>query len=111
MKTILAVALILATGLAAFAMWGAAHARRMAWSGSQIFIHGTPVCVMQRNGGIEAAVGECGSLPGAREEEPDPSGGMPHRFGVPGSGLPPGHPPIGSDPGMMGGEGVRRIPI
>jgi len=111
-KTILGVASLLAIGIAAFTMWGSMHARRAAWSGSQIFIHGTPVCVMQRDGGIEAFVGECGSLSGDRGEEAELPGGMPpHRFGIPGYGLPPGHPPIDGGPGGNGGAGTRRIPI
>jgi hypothetical protein len=111
LKTILATALILMTGLAALSMWGSMHARRMGGSSRQIFIHGTPVCVTQRGGEIEAAVGKCGPLPGAPEGEGNASGRSPHRFGTPGFGLPPGHPPVGSDPGMIGGEEIRRLPI
>jgi hypothetical protein len=49
-KTILATALILALGITGISLWGAVHARRMAVSSSQIFVHGTPVCVLQRGG-------------------------------------------------------------
>lgn len=106
MKTILAIALILTTGLAALSIWESVHARRMGGPSSQIFIHGTPVCVTQRGGEIEAAVGECGLLPGTSGEEGDASGSSPHRLGTPGFGLPPGHPPIGSDPDL--GNGAAR---
>jgi len=88
LKTFLAGALILAAVLAAVSLWGMVHARRMGVSSSQIFIHGTPVCVTQRGGEIETAIGECGSSPG----------------------LPPGHPPVGGDPDLFDGA-ARRIPI
>lgn len=111
MKEILAFVMLLAAGIGAFTMWGSMHAHRAAGSGSQIFIHGTPVCVTQRAGGIEAFVGECGSLSGGRGEDAELPGGVPHRYGIPGHGLPPGHPPIDADPGGIGGDEVRRIPI
>lgn len=110
LKTILTIALVLTAGLAALWMWGSVHALRMSGPSRQIFIHGEPVCVTQRGGEIEAAVGECGSLPGTSEEDGDAYHRSPHRFGTPGSRLPPGHPPIFGDPDL--GEGaVRRIPI
>lgn len=98
MRAFLAIALILMTGAASLWLWGAVHAHRMASSSSQIFIHGTPVCVTQRGGEIVAAVGECG-VPsgdfrgggdGFHESHPAPEN--PH------VGLPPGHPPIDDEP-------------
>ena len=96
MKTILATALILALGITGISLWGAVHAQRMAVSSSQIFVHGTPVCVMQQAGEILASVGMCGA-PGSEslEDEPRP-------------GLPPGHPPVDSIPAFEEG---RRILI
>ena len=96
MKTFLAVALVVATGLAALSVWGIVHSRQMSGSSSQIFIHGAPVCVTQRGGEIEAVVGKCGSIPG------DP--------GSPNLGLPPGHPPVDGNPGPAFDE-ERRTPI
>jgi len=61
-------------------------------SSSQIFIHGTPVCVVRQGKRIVATVGECGaggSLPDAGSREAVPF----HRWSAP--VLPPGHPPVG----------------
>jgi hypothetical protein len=110
MKTILAIALIVTTVLAALSMWGSVHARRMGGSSSQIFIHGTPVCVTQRGGEIEAAIGECGTSPGASEGEEGGFHRRPHPFGKMNPELPPGHPPVGGDPDLVNGA-ARRIPI
>jgi hypothetical protein len=100
-KTILATALVLATGFAAYSIWGWGHARHLNVSSSQIFIHGTPVCITQRGGEILAAVGECGISGGGREEGFDESrrGILPP--GHPPVMLPPGHPPVESDPGPV----------
>ena len=72
---------------------------------SQIYIHGTPVCVTRHPRGIVARVGECG------EAGAFPDGGF-HRdipfHGRPGMRLPPGHPPID---GNLFPEENRRIPI
>jgi len=60
-------------------------------SSSQIYIHGTPVCVTQQGEDIVAQVGECGVpqlSPDADSLERLPFHG--HR----GLNLPPGHPPI-----------------
>lgn len=66
-----------------------------AMSSSQIYIHGTPVCVMKHGEAIVARVGECGSL-GGTDEDGEFSGGS--RFHEsPGGGLPPGHPPVSPD--------------
>lgn len=110
MKTILTGALIVMTALGVLSLWGSVHARRMSGPSSQIFIHGTPVCVTQRGGEIEAAIGECGSSSGASEGGWDGFGRTPPPFGNRNPGLPPGHPPIGGIPDL-GDEGVRRIPI
>ena len=110
MKTFLAIALVLSASLAAVSLWGIVHARRMGVSSSQIFLHGTPVCITQRGGEIEAAIGECGSSPGAPEEEDGDFHGTPYPFGNPSVGLPPGHPPVGNDPDL-GDDDSRRTPI
>ncbi len=110
MKMFLAVALVLSTGLAAVSLWGIVHARRMSVSSSQIILHGTPVCITQRGGEIEAAIGACESSPGASDGEDGGFHGTPHPFGDPNAWLPPGHPPVGSDPGM-GEVDVLRTPI
>jgi len=109
-KTVLAVALVLTTGLAAVSIWGSVHAQRMGGSSSQIFIHGTPVCVMQRGGEIVAAIGDCAALPGGADREGGGFHSAPHPSGEPGVALPPGHPPVGNAPDLADG-GVRRIPI
>lgn len=60
-------------------------------SSSQIYIHGTPVCVTQEGKDIVAQVGECGvpRLP----PYADSLERLPFH-GRPGTQLPPGHPPI-----------------
>jgi hypothetical protein len=60
-------------------------------SSSQIYIHGTPVCVTQQGKEIVAQVGKCGvpTLP----PYADSLERLPFR-GRPGMHLPPGHPPI-----------------
>ena len=98
MKTILAAAMILALGVAGILLWEAAHLRSMAVSTSQIFVHGTPVCVVQQAGEIIASVGICGTA-GSESGETPPT----HE---PRFGLPPGHPPIDSPPHFEEG---RRI--
>ena len=112
MKTILATATILALGVTAILLWEAAHARRMAVSSSQIFVHGTPVCVVQQAGAIFASVGMCGASGSGSRGDDVGNGGDFHgetpstiepRFG-----LPPGHPPIDSSPAFEEG---RRIAI
>lgn len=112
MKTILVAALILALGITGFSLWGTVHARRMAVSSSQIFIDGTPVCVMQKGGDIIASVGKCDGRGGEATEDGFGSGDVFHgrRPGPldPRFGLPPGHPPIDSPPDREEG---RRILI
>ena len=113
MKTILAAAMILAIGVTGILLWEAVHARRMAVSSSQIFIHGTPVCVMQQGGVIIASVGTCGS-PGGEATEGGSGNGNNFHGGAPaplppGFGLPPGHPPVDSPPDTM--EKERKILI
>jgi hypothetical protein len=74
-------------------------------SSSQIYIHGTPVCVFQQGKDIMAKVGECGmekSLPGAESLERLPF------HGYRGGELPPGHPPIDQN---MFPEEQRRVLI
>jgi hypothetical protein len=111
-KAILATALILALGITGISLWGAVHAHRMAVSSSQIFINGTPVCVMQQAGEIRASVGMCGTPGGESWEDGFGNGGVFHGGTSspiePRLGLPPGHPPIGNPPAL---EEERRILI
>lgn len=88
--------------------WGAYHpsAAPASASGSQIYIHGTPVCVFRQGDSIVASVGECEAGTGARDEAP---GGPIPDEGAPGLALPPGHPPVGPD--MLPDGGERRILI
>ncbi len=77
----------------------------IASSSSQIYIHGTPVCVTQMGKDIVAQVGECGVAvfppdSGVREGSPF--------HGGPGITLPPGHPPIDRE---MFPEANRRVLI
>jgi hypothetical protein len=103
-KAIVAIALILALGITGMYLWGEVHVQRIAVSSSQIFIHGTPVCVMQHAGGIYASVGMCGDTRGRPPEGGFGSGGGYHG-GTPSPidphlVLPPGHPPVDIPPVM-----------
>ncbi len=63
-------------------------------SESEISIHGTPVCILSDGKNIQARVGHCrAEEQGEENMEPSIPPGPFH--GGPGSGLPPGHPPIG----------------
>jgi hypothetical protein len=111
-KAILATALILALGITGISLWGAVHVRHMTVSSSQIYIDGTPVCVMRQGGEIIASVGMCGTPGGESGEDGLGNGGGVHG-GMhpplgPRLGLPPGHPPVDSPPAMEEG---RRILI
>ena len=75
------------------------------FSTSQIYIHGTPVCVTQQGKDIVAQVGECGVRPFPPEFESLER--LPFH-GHPGRNLPPGHPPIDQE---MFPEGNRRVLI
>jgi hypothetical protein len=72
-------------------------------SSSQIYIHGTPVCVTQQGKDIVAVVGEC-DMP-ALPRDSDSMERLPFQHGHPGMNLPPGHPPI--DQKMFPGENRR----
>jgi hypothetical protein len=109
MKAFLAIALTVAAGMASLWLWGAGHAGRMAASSSQIFIHGTPVCVTQRGGQIEAAVGECAGRSMVPRGENDGFHGAHPGPANPNAGLPPGHPPIGDVPAQEFGERGRTL--
>ena len=111
MKAILAVILVLVLGFTGIFLWGPAHARRMELSSSQIYIHGTPVCVIQQAGEIVASIGMCDARRGRSPEDGSGNGGsfrgeVPPLLEPP-AGLPPGHPPVDS-PGFRDG---RRILI
>ena len=112
MKTIIATAMIVAVGIAGISLWHAAHNQRFDVSSSQIFIHGTPVCVLQHAGKILASVGICGTPGGESPEDGFGNGGGFHgkkpSLLEPRPGLPPGHPPIDSIPSP---EERRRILI
>lgn len=112
MKTMLATALILALGITGIFLWGAVHAQRMDVSSSQIFIHGTPVCVMQHAGEIITSVGRCGASGAESRENGFEHGedfhGEAHSPLGPRPGLPPGQPPVDSTPTFEEG---RRILI
>jgi len=103
-KILLSVALAGLLGLALFTLLNAdIPFLRKAYS--QIYIHGTPVCVTRQPHGIVAQVGECDAagIP--------PRGGFSGEVpfhGRPGMNLPPGHPPID---GNLFPEENRRIPI
>ena len=112
MKTILAAALILALGITGLFLSGALHGQRMSVSSSQIYVDGTPVCVLRHGGDIIASVGMCGTPGGGLAEDGFGNGGgfnggTPYHH-KPHLGLPPGHPPIDSPPDM---EKERRILI
>jgi len=109
-KTVLATVLILVLGVTGIALWKAGHAQRAAVSSSQIFVHGTPVCVMQHAGQIIASVGMCGSLRGESREDDYGNGrffrGENPSAREPGFELPPGHPPVDSAPSFGKGRGT-----
>lgn len=111
-KAFLAAALILALGITGISLWGAVHAQRMTVSSSQIYIDGTPVCVMQQGGDITASLGMCGTPGSDSPEGGFGNGGVRHRGTPyplqPRHRLPPGHPPVGLPPDMEEG---RRILI
>ena len=110
MKTFFATAMIIALGISGIFLWGTVHAQRMPVLSSQIFIHGTPVCVMQHAGEILASVGMCGTAGGEAREDDSGSGGVFHGEAPsplgPRFGLPPGHPPVDSDPSLEKGRKV-----
>ena len=112
MKTIIATAMIVAVGIAGISLWHAAHNQRIDFSSSQIFIHGTPVCVVQHAGEILASVGMCDTPGGESREDGVGNGGGFHgkkpSLLEPRPGLPPGHPPLDSTPAL---EERRRILI
>lgn len=104
MKIILAVGL---AGLLGFALFTLLYAEVpfATKASSQIYIHGTPVCVTWQHHGIVARVGECGEA-GTPPDEGF-TGEVPFH-GRPGMNLPPGHPPTD---GTLFPEENRRVPI
>jgi hypothetical protein len=111
-KAILTGALILAMVISGVSLWNAVHAHWGTVSSSQIFIDGTPVCVMQEGRDIVASVGMCSAPGGESQEDATGSGSGFHRKSPYPRGLnpdlPPGHPPIDSPPDNEEG---RRILI
>jgi len=112
MKTALGTVMIIAFGITGVSLWHAAHTRSLDFSSSQIYIHGTPVCVMRHGEEILASVGTCDGYGGQSR-----GGGFGTGRGSPGespyfrdapSGLPPGHPPVESTPVF---EQSRKVPI
>ena len=91
-------AILAATLIGMFLLFTVLHIRAneplATWvsSSSQIYIHGTPVCVTQQGKDIVAQVGECGMR--ALPPESDSVERLPFQHGHPGMNLPPGHPPI-----------------
>jgi hypothetical protein len=89
-----------------FVQWRSHHeVFRTAGSSSQIFIHGTPVCVFTLGGSVVARVGQCPDTPETENEGPGEEAPF---HGRPGMDLPPGHPPVDRD---MLPEGPRTVPI
>ncbi|MDA8121452.1 MAG: hypothetical protein M0Z38_02660 [Deltaproteobacteria bacterium] len=74
-------------------------------SSSQIFIHGTPVCVFKLDDGILARVGRCADT--AEAESGTLEGNSPYS-GDQEIELPPGHPPVNRD---VLPDGQRRVLI
>lgn len=99
-------ALLLAVG-GLFLGWRSTHhpSALAASAFSQIFIHGTPVCVFTFDGNIMARVGEC---PDATDENKSGSAEKAPFHGRPGMELPPGHPPVDRD---MFPDERRTVPI
>lgn len=110
MKTVLAAVMILLLGATGISLWETVHARRMAISSSQIFIHGTPVCVIQQAGEIVASVGRCGTSGGESREGDFGNGGVFHGEAPstpePRFELPPGHPPVDTTPSFGKGRKI-----
>jgi hypothetical protein len=111
-KAILAAVMIVALGITGITLWHAVHSRRIAFSSSQIYIHGMPVCVMRHDGEINASVGMCDDYRGrsyGRSVGPGRGfhGESPFSDEPP-TALPPGHPPVDSFPALEQG---RKIPI
>ena len=111
-KTILSAAMIVALGITGIFLWRAVHTQRIAFSSSQIYIHGTPVCVMRHDGEINASVGMCDDYGdqsyGRGSGQGRGSPGKPPFFHDAPSDLPPGHPPVDSLPTL---GRARKIPI
>ena len=108
MKTIVAIGLMALFLIVVGAEWRAYHPSAVPASGSvsQIYIHGTPVCVFRQGDSIAARIGECES--GSEPRDEAPGGWIPDDGGT-GLALPPGHPPVGPD--MLPGGGERRVLI
>ena len=106
MKTILLVAMA-----GTFLMFAMLHVQAggpltsLVSSSSQIYIHGTPVCVTREGKDIVAMVGEC-RIPGVPPDA-DSLEKLPYQ-GHPGMQLPPGHPPIDQE---MFPDGQKRVLI
>lgn len=108
MKTIVAFGLMALFLFVAAVEWRGSHTSAVpaSASASQIYIHGTPVCVFRHGESIVARIGECETEAGPWDEEP---GGQIPDDDAPALALPPGHPPVGPD--MFPDGGDRRILI
>jgi len=110
MKAILATALIVASGVTGIFLLHAAHSHRIDFSSSQIYIHGTPVCVTRQGGEIVASVGMCGTDAGESREDGFGNGESFHGEAPsalePRFGLPPGHPPVDATPFLERRRGI-----
>jgi hypothetical protein len=105
-KKIVLLGLATAFLVVAFARWHVHHSVALvSTSFSQIFIHGTPVCVFTLGGNVVAQVGQCPDTPGAEYKGPGEDAPF---HGRPGMDLPPGHPPVDRD---MFPDGRRTVQI
>ncbi len=110
MKTIVAFGLMALFLFMVVVEWGAYRPSVVpaSASASQIYIHGTPVCVFRHGESIVARIGECGTDAAPRAGEP--GDGIPND-GAPALSLPPGHPPVNPDMDMIPDGGDRRVLI
>ncbi len=100
MKAIVAIGLMVLFIFLGVVEWRQYGASAVPVSASQIYIHGTPVCVFRQGESIAATVGECEAGTAPRDEAP--GDGAPE-LGGPDMVLPPGHPPVGPDFSPDGG--------
>jgi hypothetical protein len=105
-KKIVLIGLAAAFLAVTFVRWNAHRsAAPVSTSFSQIFIHGTPVCVFTLGGNVMARVGPCPDAQGTENDRPGDDAPSRDR---PGMELPPGHPPVDRD---MFPNGRRIVPI
>lgn len=111
MKKVILLAVAGVVLVAVFVQWRV-HARRVGPAGassSQIYIHGTPVCVIRLGESIVASVGRCEDVGGPGAGDGESWDATPFQE-PPVTVLPPGHPPIGPDL-SPGPDAAHRISI